>query len=101
VTFDGAARLAAKAAGKNPEDVKIVHYDPKDYDFGKKKAFPMRPQHFFTSVEKAMRELDWAPVYGNEEGWKDSFEKDYKLRTHLPDFECDEMVMAGKKKVAA
>jgi hypothetical protein len=32
-----------------------VHYDPKAFDFGKKKAFPMRPQHFFTSVEKAMR----------------------------------------------
>jgi hypothetical protein len=36
-------------------DVKIVHYDPKKFDFGKKKAFPMRPQHFYTSVEKAMK----------------------------------------------
>jgi hypothetical protein len=36
-------------------EVKIVHYDPKKFDFGKKKAFPMRPQHFFTGVDKAMK----------------------------------------------
>jgi hypothetical protein len=36
-------------------EAKIVHYDPKKFDFGKKKAFPMRPQHFFTSAQKAMR----------------------------------------------
>ena len=29
-----------------------MHYNPKDFDFGKKKAFPMRPQHFFTSIDK-------------------------------------------------
>ncbi|EKU20904.1 nad-dependent epimerase dehydratase [Nannochloropsis gaditana CCMP526] len=97
ITFDGAVRLAAKAAGKDPESVEIVHYDPKEYDFGKKKAFPMRPQHFFTSVEKAMRDLDWTPAYGNTEGWQDSFDQDYALRTHEPDFECDEVVLAGKK----
>ncbi len=41
--------------GHIAETPKLVHYDPKAFDFGKKKAFPMRPQHFFTSVEKAMR----------------------------------------------
>ena len=30
----------------------LVHYNPKDFDFGKAKAFPMRDQHFFTSVDK-------------------------------------------------
>jgi UDP-glucose 4-epimerase len=39
-------------------EVKIVHYDPKKFDFGKKKAFPMRPQHFFTGVDKAMKVQD-------------------------------------------
>jgi hypothetical protein len=37
VTFDGVCRLAAEAAtGK--KDVEIVHFDPKKYDFGKKKV---------------------------------------------------------------
>lgn len=42
VTFDGIARACAKAGGfPEPE---IVHFNPKDFDFGKKKAFPLRDQ---------------------------------------------------------
>ncbi|PMB08820.1 3-beta hydroxysteroid dehydrogenase, partial [Fischerella thermalis CCMEE 5328] len=59
VTFDGLARACAVAAGKSPDEIKIVHYDPKKFDFGKRKAFPLRIQHFFASVNKAMTELDW------------------------------------------
>ena len=29
-----------------------VHFDPKAIDLGKAKAFPLRDQHFFTSIEK-------------------------------------------------
>lgn len=35
-----------------------MHYNPKDFDFGKKKAFPMRPQHFFASIDKVSPLLD-------------------------------------------
>ncbi|TAF32706.1 MAG: NAD-dependent epimerase/dehydratase family protein [Oscillatoriales cyanobacterium] len=61
VTFDGLARACIQAAGKSPDAIKIVHYDPKQFDFGKKKAFPMRLQHFFASVNKAVTELNWKP----------------------------------------
>jgi nucleoside-diphosphate-sugar epimerase len=77
VTFDGLARACAIAAGKSPEDVKIVHYDPKKFDFGKRKAFPMRVQHFFASVNKAMKELNWQPEYDLISGLQDSLENDY------------------------
>jgi len=77
VTFDGLARACAVAAGKSPDDVKIVHYDPKKFDFGKRKAFPMRVQHFFASVNKAMKELDWQPEYDLISGLQDSLENDY------------------------
>lgn len=46
VTFDGVANLCAAAMGK--ESPEIVHYNPKDYDFGKKKAFPFRPVQYVT-----------------------------------------------------
>ena len=50
VTFDGIAKACAAAAGvAEPE---LVHYNPKDFDFGGKKAFPLREQHFFTSIQK-------------------------------------------------
>jgi nucleoside-diphosphate-sugar epimerase len=77
VTFDGLARACAIAAGKSPDEVKIVHYDPKKFDFGKRKAFPMRVQHFFASVTKAMSELGWQPEYSLVSGLKDAFENDF------------------------
>lgn len=77
VTFDGLARACAVAAGKSPDSVKIVHYDPKKFDFGKRKAFPMRVQHFFASVHKAQTELGWQPEYDLISGLNDSLENDY------------------------
>jgi len=77
VTFDGLARACAAAAGKDPEQIKLVHYDPKQFDFGKRKAFPMRLQHFFASNQKAKDDLGWQPQYDLISGLKDSFEKDY------------------------
>lgn len=77
VTFDGLARACAEATGKSASDLKIVHYDPKQFDFGKRKAFPMRVQHFFTSIDKAKAELHWKPDFDLVSGLKDSFEKDY------------------------
>ncbi|MGB3533538.1 MAG: NAD-dependent epimerase/dehydratase family protein [Microcoleaceae cyanobacterium] len=77
VTFDGLAKACAVAAGKSPDDVKLVHYDPKQFDFGKRKAFPMRVQHFFADVQKAKNDLNWQPEYDLISGLKDSFQNDY------------------------
>lgn len=97
MTFDGVAKLCAVAAGKDPKKLEIVHYNPKDYDFGKLKAFPFRPQHFFTSVEKAMTDLNWAPTYSNMNGLKDFLENDWKLQkeagTLKPNYTTDDMIL--------
>ncbi len=77
VTFDGLARACATAAGKSADELQIVHYDAKKFDFGKRKAFPMRVQHFFASVNKAMTELNWKPEYDLISGLKDSFQNDF------------------------
>ncbi|MFE1748519.1 NAD-dependent epimerase/dehydratase family protein [Coleofasciculus sp. H7-2] len=77
VTFDGLARACAVAVGKSAENLQILHYDPKKFDFGKRKAFPMRTQHFFASVNKAKTELGWHPEYDLISGLKNSFQKDY------------------------
>jgi UDP-glucose 4-epimerase len=79
VTFDGLARACAEAAGKSADTVQLVHYDPKKFDFGKRKAFPLRLQHFFASVNKAMTELNWQPEYDLISGLKDSFQNDYQV----------------------
>lgn len=98
VTFDGLARACAVAAGKSPEDLKIVHYDPKKFDFGKRKAFPMRVQHFFADIHKAKTELNWQPEYDLISGLKDSFENDYLASGRHQsdiDFSLDDEILAA------
>jgi nucleoside-diphosphate-sugar epimerase len=102
ITFDGVAREAAKVLGK---EARIVHYDPKDYNFPSgKKAFPMRPQHFFTGIHRAMEDLDWKPAYDTTAAiLRDAYENDFvhvKAAGGLKgDFVCDDMIL--KKEGAA
>ncbi|KAF5771707.1 putative NAD-dependent epimerase/dehydratase, NAD(P)-binding domain superfamily [Helianthus annuus] len=93
VTFDGLARACAKAGGfPEPE---IIHYNPKEFDFGKKKAFPFRDQHFFASVEKAKEELGIIPEYSLVEGLTDSYNLDFGRGTFrkAADFTTDDMIL--------
>ncbi|MEM6591896.1 MAG: NAD-dependent epimerase/dehydratase family protein, partial [Cyanobacteria bacterium P01_C01_bin.73] len=97
VTFDGLARHCAMAAGKAPDSINIVHYEPKDFDFGKRKAFPMRVQHFFTAIDKAKAELNWQPQFDLVSGLKDSFVKDYLVSDRAAatdiDFSTDDEIL--------
>ena len=96
VTFDGLARACAQAAGLSAADLKIVHYDPKQFDFGKRKPFPLRLQHFFASVHKAMHELNWQPEFDLISGLKDSFQNDYLTNSKdkaQVDFSIDDEIL--------
>ncbi|NDJ19654.1 NAD-dependent epimerase/dehydratase family protein [Myxacorys almedinensis] len=98
VTFDGLARACAQAAGKDPATLQLVHYDPKTFDFGKRKAFPMRTQHFFTDVNKAIADLHWQPEFDLVSGLTDSFQNDYVAsgrHTTPPDFSLDDQILAA------
>lgn len=98
VTFDGLARILGAAVGKSDSEVQLVHYNPKQFNFGKRKAYPIRVQHFFADVSKAMVELHWQPQFDLLSGLKDSFLHDY-----LPsggdkaevDFSLDEEILQG------
>ena len=98
VTFDGLALACAEAAGKSPEDIKLVHYDPANFDFGKRKAFPVRQQHFFADIHRAKTELDWQPKYDLVSGLKDSFQNDYLASGRDEseiDFSLDEEILGA------
>jgi nucleoside-diphosphate-sugar epimerase len=96
VTFDGLALACAEAIGKS--EVKLVHYDPKQFDFGKQKAFPMRVQHFFADISKARQELNWQPQYDLVSGLKDSYQNDYLASGRDSgeiDFSLDEAILGA------
>jgi nucleoside-diphosphate-sugar epimerase len=101
VTFEGLAKLTAEAMGKDYKgpsplsDFSVKKFNPKDFKFPEgKKAFPMRPGHFFCGIDNACRDLDWSPKYDLAEGLKDSYEHDYKLRANKDaDFTCDDIIL--------
>ncbi|MEM1368257.1 MAG: NAD-dependent epimerase/dehydratase family protein, partial [Cyanobacteria bacterium P01_H01_bin.15] len=77
VTFRGLAQACAIAANVNPDQLKLVFYNPKAFDFGKQKAFPIRLQHFLADVSQARIDLGWEPKFSLVDGLKDSFARDY------------------------
>jgi nucleoside-diphosphate-sugar epimerase len=96
VTFDGLARACALAAGKDPNALKLVHYDPQQFAFGKRKAFPMRVQHFFTDIHKAQKDLYWRPEFDLVSGLQDAFQHDYldgDRPTAKIDFSMDDAIL--------
>lgn len=100
VTFDGLAKLCATAAGKSAADLEIVHYNPKEFDFGKQKAFPFRLQHFFTSVDKAIQDLNWKPQFDLLAGLETSFQQDYLASNRQQadiNFAIDDTILAKAK----
>jgi nucleoside-diphosphate-sugar epimerase len=99
VTFDGLARACALAAGKSAESLELVHYEPKQFDFGKKKAFPMRVQHFYADIHKAKTELNWQPEFDLVSGLKDSLTQDYRASGRdkgAIDFSVDDEILASR-----
>jgi nucleoside-diphosphate-sugar epimerase len=104
VTFEGLAKLCANAMGMKGDDVKIKLYDKKMFDFGEKKAFPMREQHFFCGIDQAMADLDWKPQFDMAKGLKDSFESDFKIKKAAGklnlDFETDDKII-NDQRIAA
>jgi nucleoside-diphosphate-sugar epimerase len=98
VTFDGLARACAIAADRSPDELKLVHYDPKRFDLGKGKAFPFRQVHFFTDVHKAIEQLNWQPAFNLISGLKDSFHNDYLSSGRHEaevDFSVDDEILSG------
>ncbi|KAG2260062.1 hypothetical protein Bca52824_079356 [Brassica carinata] len=101
VTFDGLARACAKVHScwwvSEPE---IVHYNPKEFDFGKKKAFPFRDQYDLCSIslhlEKAKHVLGWKPEFDLVEGLTDSYNLDFGRGTFRKeaDFTTDDMILS-------
>jgi nucleoside-diphosphate-sugar epimerase len=73
-----------------------MHYDPTKFDFGKRKAFPLRQQHFFADIHRAKTDLGWQPKYDLVSGLTDSYQNDYlasgRNQSEI-DFSLDEAIL--------
>ena len=97
VTFTGLAQCCAEATDKNPAEIEIQYYEPRLFNLGKRKAFPIRVQHFFADISKAMNDLNWQPKYDLVSGLKDSYANDYLANGRNKadiDFSLDEEILS-------
>ena len=109
ITFTGLVKECAKATGMKDDDIKIQYFDTKKHDLGKdakgkaRKAFPMREQHFFTSVEKAKKDLDWEPKYSLADGLIDSYKNDFLIKKAAGglkgNFDADDIILQDDRVV--
>ncbi|MEB3297823.1 MAG: NAD-dependent epimerase/dehydratase family protein [Cyanobacteriota bacterium] len=96
ISFRGLVAAAARAAGRDPEEVEIRSFDPAGLDKKARKAFPLRLAHFLTDVTRVRRELAWDPQFDAEACLADSYAHDYALRMPTnPDFSADDALIGA------
>ena len=98
ITFSGLVATAARACGRDPQQVKVHHFDPAGLNPKARKAFPLRIAHFFTSITRLCSDLAWTPRFDLEAGLRDSYERDFRLRPvdQQPDFSSDEALLPAR-----
>ena len=79
ITIKGLIIKCIETCNINVKDVKIRPFDYKRLDPKARKGFPIRLNHYLTSITKLKDDLGWQPKYDLKEGLKDSFNKDYRL----------------------
>ena len=94
VTIRGLIQLAAMACGKNSADLKYREFNVEALDSKSRKLFPIRLSNFFTDTSLLSSHINWEPKIGIEEGFIDSFTKDYSiLSNNQPDFSKDQLLI--------
>ncbi|MDC3185871.1 NAD-dependent epimerase/dehydratase family protein [bacterium] len=90
ISFRGLIRAAAVACGRDPDNLELRSFNPRDLDPKARKAFPLRINHFLTDITRVERELAWQPSFDLAKGLADSYTNDYVLNpTAAPDFSSD------------
>ena len=79
ITIKGLIIKCIETCNINVKDVKIRPFDYKKLNPKCRKLFPIRLNHYLTSVTKLQDDLGWQPKYDLKEGLKDSFDKDYRV----------------------
>ncbi|XP_042406094.1 chloroplast stem-loop binding protein of 41 kDa a, chloroplastic-like [Zingiber officinale] len=96
VTFNGLAKLCAKAAGR---ELKLVHYDPKSVGVDARKAFPFRNMHFYAEPRAAKEVLGWTGTTNLPEDLKERFQEYVEIGRDKKDikFDVDDKILESLK----
>ena len=80
VTIKGLINICADVCNIDRNNLMLASFDHKKLDNKSRKSFPIRLNHYQTSIYKIKKDLDWEPKYNLFNGLKNSFDNDFKLK---------------------
>ena len=90
ITIKGLILTCADVCNIDRNDIEMVSFDHRKIDKKSRKSFPIRLNHYQTSISKLKEDLDWEPKFNLFDGLKNSFENDFKFKLNDTfDFDSD------------
>ena len=80
ITIKGLVMLCADVCNIDRNDIELLSFDYRKLDTKSRKSFPIRLNHYHTSISKIKEDLDWEPKYNLINGLQNSFQNDFKSK---------------------
>ena len=80
ITIKGLVMICADVCNIDRNDIELLSFDYRKLDTKSRKSFPIRLNHYHTSISKIKEDLDWEPKYNLINGLQNSFQNDFKSK---------------------
>jgi len=80
ITIKGLVMICADVCNIDRNDIELLSFDYRKFDTKSRKSFPLRLNHYHTSISKIKEDLGWEPKYSLINGLQNSFENDFKSK---------------------
>ena len=80
ITIKGLVMLCADICNIDRNDIELLSFDYRKLDTKSRKSFPIRLNHYHTSISKIKEDLEWEPKYNIINGLQNSFQNDFKSK---------------------
>ncbi len=80
ITIKGLVMICADVCNIDRNDIELLSFDYRKLDTKSRKSFPIRLNHYHTSISKIKEDLGWEPKYNLINGLQNSFQNDFKSK---------------------
>ena len=72
--------VCADVCNIDRNDIELLSFDYRKLDTKSRKSYPIRLNHYHTSISKIKKDLEWEPKYNLINGLQNSFQNDFKSK---------------------
>ena len=80
ITIKGLVMICADVCNIDRNNIELLSFDYRKLDPKSRKSFPIRLNHYHTSISKIKEDLNWEPKYNLINGLQNSFQNDFKSK---------------------